>query len=79
MLADFRLHQPELVANNKKVPYDWTIYYLRKKALTQKITKEELAWLLLSFNQNGDTINYGKKQNRNRNLLKKKNILIVRL
>ncbi len=51
MLADFRLHQPELVANNKKVPYDWTIYYLRKKALTQKITKEELAWLLLSFNQ----------------------------
>jgi CRISPR-associated endonuclease Csn1 len=40
-----------LVENGKKIPYDWTIYYLRKKALTQKITKEELAWLLLNFNQ----------------------------
>ncbi|MGA9212474.1 type II CRISPR RNA-guided endonuclease Cas9, partial [Kaistella sp.] len=27
------------------------IYYLRKKALTQKIEKEELAWILLNFNQ----------------------------
>lgn len=35
----------------KKVPADWTIYYLRKKALTQKIELEELAWLLLNFNQ----------------------------
>lgn len=34
-----------------KVPYDWTIYYLRKKALQQSITKEELAWLILNFNQ----------------------------
>lgn len=34
-----------------KIPYDWTIYYLRKKALTQKIEKEELAWVLLNFNQ----------------------------
>lgn len=34
-----------------KVPYDWTLYYLRKKALTQKITKEELAWVILNFNQ----------------------------
>lgn len=51
MLADFTQHQPELVLDSKKVPYDWTIYYLRKKALTQKITKEELAWILLNFNQ----------------------------
>ena len=51
MLADFKIHQPELVSNNKKVPADWTIYYLRKKALTNKIEKEELAWLLLHFNQ----------------------------
>lgn len=51
MLADFVKHQPDLVSNNKKVPHDWTIYYLRKKALTQKIEKEELAWLLLHFNQ----------------------------
>ena len=49
MLEDFRLTHPELVG--KKVPYDWTIYYLRKKALTQKISKEELAWVLLNFNQ----------------------------
>jgi len=51
MLADFATHQPKLVAEGKKVPYDWTIYYLRKKALTKKIEKEELAWLLLNFNQ----------------------------
>ena len=51
MLADFRMNQPELVAANQSVPYDWTIYYLRKKALTQAITKEELAWILLNFNQ----------------------------
>ncbi|NRD21390.1 CRISPR-associated protein Csn1 [Winogradskyella eckloniae] len=35
----------------ENIPYDWTIYYLRKKALTQKIEIEELAWLLLNFNQ----------------------------
>ncbi len=47
----------EMVTNFKeagketKIPLDWTIYYLRKKALTEKITKEELAWVLLNFNQ----------------------------
>ncbi len=51
MLEDFAEHQPQLVADGKKVPYDWTIYYLRKKALTQRLTKEELAWVLLQFNQ----------------------------
>ena len=51
MLADFSRYQPEWVAGSKKVPYDWTIYYLRKKALTEKISKEELAWILLNFNQ----------------------------
>ena len=51
MLTDFRKYQPQLLENNKKLPYDWTIYYLRKKALSQKITKEELAWILLNFNQ----------------------------
>ncbi len=51
MLTDFAQHQPHLVADGKKVPYDWTIYYLRKKALTQRLTKEELAWILLHFNQ----------------------------
>ena len=57
MLADFSEYQPELVnrknkkGKNAKIPYDWTIYYLRKKALTRKIENEELAWLLLHFNQ----------------------------
>ena len=51
MLEDFAEHQPQLVADGKKVPYDWTIYYLRKKALAQRLKKEELAWILLQFNQ----------------------------
>lgn len=51
MLADFSHHQPQILIGGKKVPYDWTIYYLRKKALTQRITKEELSWILLQFNQ----------------------------
>lgn len=51
MLEEFKSHQPELVSNGKLIPYDWTIYYLRKKALTQRLEKEELAWLILNFNQ----------------------------
>ena len=51
MLEDFKIHQPELVSKQKKVPYDWTIYYLRQKALKEPLTKEELAWVLLQFNQ----------------------------
>ena len=46
MVADFKAKgQPT------KIPLDWTLYYLRKKALTKKITKEELAWVLLNFNE----------------------------
>jgi CRISPR-associated endonuclease Csn1 len=55
LLSDFKKHQAGfLVKRNGEmglVPYDWTIYYLRKKALTEKIEKEELAWILLNFNQ----------------------------
>lgn len=51
MLEEFRIHQPNLVDGNKKVPYDWTIYFLRKKALKERIEKEELAWIILNFNQ----------------------------
>lgn len=51
MLSDFKTHQPQLLEDSKKIPYDWTIYYLRKKALSHKIEKEELAWILLNFNQ----------------------------
>lgn len=46
MLSDFSVDDP-----NIKIPYDWTIYYLRKKALTQKISKQEFAWVILNFNQ----------------------------
>lgn len=46
MLADFQEH-----GKSGAVPYDWTIYYLRKKALSRKIEREELAWLILHFNQ----------------------------
>ncbi|WP_029489437.1 type II CRISPR RNA-guided endonuclease Cas9 [Ochrovirga pacifica] len=56
MVKEFKEEQPELfyIKNNgkeTKIPYDWTIYYLRKKALSKKISKEELSWLVLNFNQ----------------------------
>ncbi|PIQ11077.1 MAG: CRISPR-associated protein Csn1 [Ignavibacteriales bacterium CG18_big_fil_WC_8_21_14_2_50_31_20] len=56
MVEEFKKVNPELFYENKngeltKLPFDWTIYYLRKKALSKKITKEELAWILLNFNQ----------------------------
>jgi CRISPR-associated endonuclease Csn1 len=56
MVEDFKKAQPNLFYTKENgkatlIPYDWTIYYLRKKALNQKIEKEELAWLLLNFNQ----------------------------
>jgi len=46
MVDDFKANE-----QNTKIPYDWTIYYLRKKALIKKIEKEELAWIILNFNQ----------------------------
>jgi len=56
MLNDFKQSQPQLFytkSNGKetRIPYDWTFYYLRKKALKQKIEKEELSWIILNFNQ----------------------------
>ena len=51
MLQEFKTNSPQCISKESKVPYDWTLYYLRKKALTQKVSKEELAWILLSFNQ----------------------------
>ena len=46
MLLDFQKADLDI-----KIPYDWTIYYLRKKALTKPVSKQELAWILLNFNQ----------------------------
>ena len=37
--------------HDRPLPYDWTIYYLRHKALSLPITKQELAWVLMQFNQ----------------------------
>ena len=51
MLADFRHNNPELVGDGRLVPLDWTIFYLRNKALRQPISKQELAWIILNFNQ----------------------------
>jgi len=51
MLADFAKHQPALVADGKKIPLDWTLFYLRDKALKKEISTQELAWILLNFNQ----------------------------
>ncbi len=51
MVTDFNAIHPELLENGKRIAYDWTIYYLRKKALTQPIDKQELAWILHQFNQ----------------------------
>lgn len=47
MLKDFKEKQSNII----HVPYDWTLYYLRVKALSQRIEKEELAWIILNFNQ----------------------------
>ncbi len=51
MLQEFKSHNPEMSHEDKKIPYDWTLYYLRKKALTKKISAQELAWVILQFNQ----------------------------
>ena len=51
MLHEFRSQHPSLMESGKKIPYDWTVYYLRKKALSYPINKFELAWILLNFNQ----------------------------
>lgn len=52
MIVDLQKINPN-IRNEKKfrVPKDWTIYYLRNKALSSEITLEELAWILLSYNQ----------------------------
>ncbi len=46
MVADFRRE-----GYDGKIPYDWTIYYLRQKGLSAPLSKEELAWVLMQFNQ----------------------------
>jgi CRISPR-associated endonuclease Csn1 len=65
MLKDFSDRQPKLISDGRKVPYDWTIYYLRKKALTEKISKEELAWVILNFNAKRGYYQRGDDEDKN--------------
>lgn len=56
MVNELKDVQPQLFNDGKdgkprKVPFDWTLYYLRKKALEAPISKNELAWIILNFNQ----------------------------
>ncbi len=51
MLQLFWREHPDMMEAGLKIPYDWTIYYLRQKAKHEAISKEELAWILLNFNQ----------------------------
>lgn len=56
MEKEFRNEHPKLPETNKRggkfrLPFDWTLYYLRQKALKEKISLEELSWVLLSYNQ----------------------------
>lgn len=57
MENEFRTVHPKLFHCNqpknrkKRIPYDWTLYYLRKKSLSQELSKEELAWVVMSFLQ----------------------------
>jgi len=46
MLGLFQAKNPK----QKSVPHDWTVYYLRVKALTEKISTQELVWVILHFN-----------------------------
>ncbi|MDP2414943.1 type II CRISPR RNA-guided endonuclease Cas9 [Daejeonella sp.] len=56
MVKDIQKVNPEIKnEKGKRVPKDWTIYYLRQKALKEKISLEELAWVLLSYNQKRGT------------------------
>lgn len=50
MLAEIG-HNEVKNLKGKRIPYDWTLYYLRQKAISEKISLEELAWVLLSYNQ----------------------------
>lgn len=57
MKDEFIKENPDFFTSKKNgkesdIPYDWTLYYLRQKALKgEKITKEELSWVILSYNQ----------------------------
>lgn len=47
LLKEFQKRHPEL----KNIPQDWTIYYLRKIGLAEKLSPQELTWIIIQFNQ----------------------------
>lgn len=52
MLIEFKQFNPNIFTNEDiLIPYDWTLYYLRKKGLTERLSDYELAWVLHSFNK----------------------------
>ena len=56
MIEELQKVNPDIKnEKGKRVPKDWTLYYLRQKALREKISLEELAWVLLSYNQKRGT------------------------
>lgn len=56
MVEDLQKVNPEIKNEKKRrVPKDWTIYFLRNKAIKEKVSLEELAWVLLSYNQKRGT------------------------
>ncbi|WP_290834331.1 type II CRISPR RNA-guided endonuclease Cas9 [Flavobacterium sp.] len=79
MVSDFKKTQPQLFEKEKSIPYDWTIYYLRKKALSEKLSNEELSWLLLNFNQKRGYYQLrGEEQEESKNKTEEFHTLIVR-
>ena len=48
MCAEFRA--AGTLPEGRNLSRDWTLYFLRKKALTEAVSPEALAWILLSFN-----------------------------
>ena len=81
MVEDLQKVNPKIKNEKKKrVPKDWTIYFLRNKAMKEKISLEELAWVLLSYNQkrgtdfseieNEDEKSYEKKEQLDLKVLK---------
>lgn len=48
MCAEF--HKHGTIESGKNISRDWTLYFLRKKALSEAVSPEALSWILLSFN-----------------------------
>lgn len=78
MLDDFAAVHPELSAENKKIPHDWTIYYLRKKALSKPLSGQELAWVLHQFNSKRG-YNQSRSEQEEANPTEKKELISLRV